>query len=298
MRQTRIGLGKTLEDVHSSLRIRRVYIKAIESGNYSALPGPPFGIGYLKSYARYLDLDCAEIVRRYHQEINIDPDPDDTELTAPPHPRHRPGRFILLLSAALVVATYTGWYYLSGQPEKNVSRPVDPLPEYLADYVTEAGGDQPEFDQGDLIQAPETTPTDAVTDAVEPPDVETVPSSTLQPVLTPIPPMEEILQESTISDVGTPADSAASRDSRLTLTALEDSWMRIYDSNGDIVVTHMLAPGTSYHVPNRDGLRLEVGNAGTLTYQIDGGKAHLVGDYGVVLSDFPLDVELLLQRDR
>jgi cytoskeleton protein RodZ len=45
-------------------------------------------------------------------------------------------------------------------------------------------------------------------------------------------------------------------------------------------------------------LKLEVGNAGALTYSIDGAEAKPVGNYGAVISDFSLDVNDLTQAEQ
>jgi cytoskeleton protein RodZ len=86
---------------------------------------------------------------------------------------------------------------------------------------------------------------------------------------------------------------AVNLDSRVTIEAVETSWVRIREGDGNILLTRMLSAGDTYRVPNKNGLMLEVGNAGALTYSIDGKEALPVGEYGAVISDFSLDVEAL-----
>ena len=57
MRGERATLGKSLLDVQRELRIKAIYIAAIESADPSAFETPGFIAGYVRSYARYLGLD-------------------------------------------------------------------------------------------------------------------------------------------------------------------------------------------------------------------------------------------------
>jgi len=57
MRGERATMGKSLLDVQRELRIKASYIAAIENANPSAFDTPGFIAGYVRSYARYLDMD-------------------------------------------------------------------------------------------------------------------------------------------------------------------------------------------------------------------------------------------------
>ncbi len=57
MRGERATLGKSLLDVQRELRIKASYIAAIEACDPSAFDTPGFIAGYVRSYARYLNMD-------------------------------------------------------------------------------------------------------------------------------------------------------------------------------------------------------------------------------------------------
>jgi len=57
MRGERATLGKSLLDVQRELRIKANYIAAIENTDPSAFDTPGFIAGYVRSYARYLNMD-------------------------------------------------------------------------------------------------------------------------------------------------------------------------------------------------------------------------------------------------
>lgn len=57
MRGERATLGKSLLDVQRELKIKAIYIAAIENSDPSVFETQGFIAGYVRSYARYLDLD-------------------------------------------------------------------------------------------------------------------------------------------------------------------------------------------------------------------------------------------------
>lgn len=57
MRGERATMGKSLLDVQRDLKIKATYIAAIENADPTAFESPGFISGYVRSYARYLNLD-------------------------------------------------------------------------------------------------------------------------------------------------------------------------------------------------------------------------------------------------
>ena len=57
MRGERATLGKSLLDVQRELKIKAAYIAAIENADPSSFDTPGFIAGYVRSYARYLNMD-------------------------------------------------------------------------------------------------------------------------------------------------------------------------------------------------------------------------------------------------
>jgi Helix-turn-helix domain/RodZ C-terminal domain len=72
MRGERATMGKSLLDVQRELRIQASYISAIENCDYSVFPNKSFVAGYVRSYARYLNLDSDAIYRRFCEESEFD----------------------------------------------------------------------------------------------------------------------------------------------------------------------------------------------------------------------------------
>ncbi|MBX6322809.1 MAG: DUF4115 domain-containing protein, partial [Rhodospirillaceae bacterium] len=86
----------------------------------------------------------------------------------------------------------------------------------------------------------------------------------------------------------------ANQDSRVTLLARLESWVRVTDRNQRTVWTRVLREGESYLVPNEPGLMLTTGNAGGLQIFVDGKPVPPIGGVGAVTRNVPLDPETLL----
>ncbi|MGR3435725.1 MAG: RodZ domain-containing protein [Shimia sp.] len=73
MRGERATLGKSLLDVQRELKIKAAYISAIENSDTSAFDTPGFIAGFVRSYARYLELDPDWAFERFCQESGYTP---------------------------------------------------------------------------------------------------------------------------------------------------------------------------------------------------------------------------------
>ena len=71
MRGERATMGKSLLDVQRELKIKATYISAIENADPSAFETQGFIAGYVRSYARYLNLDPEWAYRRFCEEGNF-----------------------------------------------------------------------------------------------------------------------------------------------------------------------------------------------------------------------------------
>ncbi|MDO8605274.1 MAG: DUF4115 domain-containing protein [Phaeospirillum sp.] len=84
-------------------------------------------------------------------------------------------------------------------------------------------------------------------------------------------------------------------DSRVVLKATgDDCWVQVREMDGSLLVSRLLRRGDSYRVPNRPGLNLMVGNAGSLEVSVDGRKAASLGAVGQVRRDIRLDPDRLM----
>ncbi len=119
--------GLSVSDAAGALRIRQVYLEAIEQGRLSDLPGAAYALGFVRTYAEYLGLDGNEIVRRFKDEA--DELGRKTELVFPlPLSEGRfPGRIVILVSIGLALFIYGVWHYTASR-DRSMVELVPPPP--------------------------------------------------------------------------------------------------------------------------------------------------------------------------
>lgn len=134
LRETRETLGFELHEVASQLRLRPVYLEAIEAGRFEDLPGTTYAIGFLRSYAEYLGLDPEQIVARFKEEVAGSPRRSELYLPTPVPEGRLPGGTVLLGTIVLASIVYGGWYYLSAT-DRDMADLVPTLPDRLVSLL-------------------------------------------------------------------------------------------------------------------------------------------------------------------
>jgi transcriptional regulator with XRE-family HTH domain len=69
LKRLREERGITLSDIAESTRIGTRFLKAIEEGNFSTLPGGIFTRSFIRAYAKKVGMDEDEAVTLYHEQI-------------------------------------------------------------------------------------------------------------------------------------------------------------------------------------------------------------------------------------
>jgi len=69
LRQERERQNLSIEDIEQGTSIRALYIEAIENGEYDKLPGNVYTKGFIKNYAKFLELDADAMVKEFMADI-------------------------------------------------------------------------------------------------------------------------------------------------------------------------------------------------------------------------------------
>ena len=70
LREARQAAGLTLKDIADAIRIRPIYLQAIESAQFELLPALPQTVGFTRAYAKYLEVDVEKPLSRLGEEVN------------------------------------------------------------------------------------------------------------------------------------------------------------------------------------------------------------------------------------
>ncbi len=297
LREERERQDLTLPDVAAQLKIRRMMLEALEAGEVDRLPSPTYAIGFLRNYAAFLGLDGDEIVARFRAEVEPLNQPVELNFPTPIGESRLPGAAIVAVSLLVAALAYGLWYFSSDDEQVPLPR-VAAVPPRLAPLVEEPA----------LNTSPPSNPSprqaEAATvsgrPAAEPPEK---PAPMAEPIAAPPPTTEAAVlappaAPSTPSTVWLPSAASVGARSeaggRIVLRATGDSWIRVRDAQGAILFTRTLKAGEAYNVPDRPGLTLFAGSAGTLEVLVDGKLAPSLGAPGEVRRDVPLDPARLL----
>jgi cytoskeletal protein RodZ len=70
LREVREAKGSTLEEAEAATCIRDQFLELLEAGDFAAFPGGDVQVrGFLRIYARYLDLSPEDVLSRYSAEV-------------------------------------------------------------------------------------------------------------------------------------------------------------------------------------------------------------------------------------
>lgn len=142
LRAARLARGESQADVAHQLCLRESYIEAIETGNFAVLPGVVYAVGFLRSYARYLQLDADELIQRFKEEVSEIPPTADLAFLEPVSESRVPRGGLVAFAVLLAVIAYAGWYYLSTR-DMTMADLVPAVPEQFAGLVAPTGRSDP-----------------------------------------------------------------------------------------------------------------------------------------------------------
>jgi cytoskeleton protein RodZ len=275
LRESRLTLGASVEDMAERLRINRRYIHALEEGRIKDLPGPAYAVGFVRSYAAALGLDADEAVRRF-RDVTGGGTTKNGELVFPePVPsRGMPAGVLVAAGVVVALGAYVAWYNWSGSGNRVVDA-VPPVPSRL-DQAVQDGQRMRDPATGQGITPP-AAPTQAA--AAGNPGVQ-VPAV---PVPAPAP------APAVASPPAPPSDGP-----RVMLRARGESWIQLRDTRANTVLAdRVLRNGETVPVPNREGMVLTTGKAENLDILLDGQVTAALANATGVRRGIQLDPERL-----
>ena len=194
LRASRMRRNEELSDVAKILRIRLVYMEAIEDGRFDDLPGPTYAIGFIRSYSEHLGLDGDEIIRRFKSEASDGENSQSLTFPTVAPENGIPRGAIVMVGLLIAVFGYGSWYVVSTQ-DSFTTESVAPVPAKIAKAVNELS---PQSDPVIKIE-----PSSAAAAPVRPLTRNEPPSDSPEPqTATEIPAVEP-------NEPGEPADEAA-----------------------------------------------------------------------------------------
>jgi cytoskeleton protein RodZ len=97
------------DQIAQRMRLRRFVIEAIENEAWDRLPPPVFVRGFLRSYARTLELDEKKTLELYR--LTAPPEEDTLKPVAVARPSHR-GRALFIIGVVVVIVCVSYYWYV------------------------------------------------------------------------------------------------------------------------------------------------------------------------------------------
>lgn len=245
--------GLSQADVAAQLRLHLRQVQAIEAEDLEALPEGPFVRGYIRNYAKLVDLPAEPLLALLGTRLRPTDPLHAQAVSRPVSPiqrtpgEPRSGRYVVAgIVLALIIVGAFGWWSMRADEAKPAAVPAPTAPPQSAS-PSPAGTASTESAAG----AASAAPADAVAPVAAPPAVEAATASV--------------------------EASPAATGSQLRLSFRDRSWVEIRQADGTVLMSQNNAPGTSRTVEGTPPYLIVVGNASKVDLEFRGQAVDLAG---------------------
>jgi cytoskeleton protein RodZ len=268
LRQERLSLGRSTEDVARETRISEKFLDAIEREDFERLPGLLFTRNFVRQYAQSLKLDPDPLLAEL-------PKPDESAVRLPeapaPVPYNRDRQIGSFVWFALAAAGILGAWYLSHSVRTRVSSSPNPVASARPAPAASTPARTPEpVVQPQAAPSPEREPLQTappIAQTPSPPIAQTPPQPGAQTPSQPTPAPD--------------TSTGAALPVRVVLKAQEASWVQM-SVDGKVAFTGTLQPNDTKEISANERVKIVTGNAGGLTISLNGKTLDPLGPSGQV----------------
>ena len=294
----RVKKGFTQEDVSKILKVRISAIKQIEKGEELASLGSAYSLGFLRSYAKLVDLDPEYIIKNYkssNSEKNI-----KVDYNFPGVKKEKKSLLpiIALCTFLFSLVIYSSWYYLDINKLETENKNITYLDNENnnLDYVKIEDNKNTSPDNTD-----KTNSENLVISEKENSNIIVNENFQNKVVDNNEDGSKILLEPNTLKEISISNETSAIANERtpkeeMVLKSSGNSWVEIEDLDGNSYLTRLMRSGETFVVPDKKGLTLSTANAGVLSLTF--GSIHIskLGSVGEVISSRPLNIEAFKKR--
>lgn len=281
LKENRLKKGEEIDKIAKILRIRPVYLEAIENSSYGELPPAPYGQGFVRAYADYLGLNPVRIAQLYREETDAVNLKKDLYMLEPQSEAAVPNKKYIMLSLLAIVLIYAGWVWYN-RPETDLtvaSAPVvdgtTPTGDFqlqveefevaepaVAEKTSrqEAEEIQKEVDQKTNEEKVEKQPENAVKTEAE----ETAARQDKNKETAAVVPNAE---ETKKAEKDTPAEIAS--EAKVVVKVNKESWFEAKNAE-KLYISKVVQGGFTYNVPEEEGMIISIGRYDAADVYVNG----------------------------
>jgi len=289
LRQARESKNWSLPDVALRLNLTVTSLAHLEAGDFDKLPGNTFARGYIRAYAKLMDLDQSLLVAQFDQTTGTDGKGSDVHalgrIEEPVRLSHNILRIVSLL--LLVVLVGGGFFWWQDQTTSRGKEPTTANLEHVevesADGTTQIHPlDEPEDqavvesrggNETPAPQAPAESTSEAVTAAPAAPAAPAptapvtapahgTPTTPAAPAhTTPVAPVATTAPAAAPAASATEATPPVAGAGQIQLQFTADCWTQVTDGNGKVLLSGVKRKGDSLDVNGKPPFTLRLGFA-------------------------------------
>lgn len=272
LREARERLGLSVNDVADRIKFAPKQIEWLEADDYSRLPEAAFVRGFVRSYARLLDLDSTNLINGLPSSYLKSSSVQEIKSISVPLPTSLNGRRynIILLAAGLLIAVLVAIF------ERMADRAPDHVESTVKTVVQQI--DLP-VAADESVSTEQTAPVTTTVQQTPRAEVVTVPLGTIAPVVKTVPAAKVVLSETVTpsatvktqsveharvqvasnSEPKVTPDSAV--DHALRIEFDEDAWIEVKDGSDKVLTSRIHTAGSLMRLTGKSPLMVVIGNA-------------------------------------
>lgn len=277
LRQTRENQGFSIEAVAKKLCINKRHLEKLEN-DQDLLTCDVYTLGFLRSYAQFLNLNAGELIQQLRDKTTNIPLPH-LDFPVPLPERGKPSYRVLYFSLFLLVCVIVGheWFgklqdsffsrrefvatESSTPPESKITEPIS---SQIVHPIVSQAVEPLSGNKDTSIVTPINNPPSQVTSAVVPPAAAPIPAP--------------LASEASLS-AGQP----------VLLQAKEQTWVEVKNEKGEIVLSRLFAPNETFEFQDPQNLVLKTGNASGIQLSVADKSLSFPERRGEIIKDIPLN---------
>ena len=263
----RVKQGLSVGDVARQIRLAVKQVEAIESDDFGSLPGIAFVRGFIRNYAKMLQLDADALLASLPSGSLVHPRPlsapsQHIELSSGARKRWLMYAVIAVVLLALASAAVYGVYEILRSSSSRASVKAQALVQPSVPAAADPAVSLP-------LPSQSTVP-DAAQSSVQP----TTPAAAAQ---------------NGVSASATPTASATSARDGIRMAFIKDAWVEIEDGRGRKIFSQMNAAGTEKIIQGTPPFSVAIGNAAQVRITYNGKPVDLAPHTKVDVARFTLE---------
>ncbi len=242
LKQARESKELTVQAVADAIHLSVKQINALETNNFNLLPEPVTTRGFIRSYARFLEIDSEPLLANY-RELVPHQDPNTIVVTAPVNKvisaQEQSPWLMYILGSIIVLLLLVVWFY----------------------YMDNVNDWSVESDDAIVLESPVESVEETAVESVMPSVAQSSTDTDSQTTVAASAQTANEMAETVAPATETALESTATVSEPLVLRLKEACWVSIKTMGGDKFFEKLLPAGTEQGFDIRPPFKLKIGNA-------------------------------------